>query len=65
MQIHEIRAMNDQQLEEELTNSYRELMNLRFRSATNQLIDTNQPKKTRRDIARFKTVIRERGGGGS
>ncbi len=65
MQIHEIRAMNDQQLEEELTNSYRELMNLRFRSATNQLIDTNMPQKTRRDIARLKTVIRERGGPGS
>ena len=65
MQIHEIRAMNDQQLEEELTNSYRELMNLRFRSATNQLIDTNMPQKTRRDIARLKTVIRERGGVGS
>ncbi len=65
MQIHEIRAMNDQQLEEELTNSYRELMNLRFRSATNQLIDINMPQKTRRDIARLKTVIRERGGVGS
>ncbi len=65
MQIHEIRAMNDQQLQEELTNTYRELMNLRFRSATNQLIDTNMPQKTRRDIARLKTVIRERGGAGS
>ena len=65
MQIHEIRAMNDQQLGEELTNTYRELMNLRFRSATNQLIDINMPKKTRRDIARIKTVIRERGGVGS
>ena len=57
--------MTDQQLEEELTNSYRELMNLRFRSATNQLIDINMPQKTRRDIARLKTVIRERGGVGS
>ncbi len=65
MQIHDIRAMNDQQLEEELTNSYRELMNLRFRSATNQLIDTNMPQKTRRDIARLKTVIRERAGVGT
>lgn len=65
MQIHEIRAMNDQQLEEELTNSYRELMNLRFRAATNQLIDINMPQKARRDIARLKTVIRERVGVGS
>jgi len=65
MQIHEIRAMSDQQLEEELTNSYRELMNLRFRAATNQLIDINMPQKIRRNIARFKTVIRERTGVGS
>ena len=65
MQIHEIRAMNDQQLEEELNNSYRESMNLRFRAATNQLIDINMPQKIRRDIARIKTVIRERGGVGS
>ena len=65
MHIHDIRAMNDQQLEEELTNSYRELMNRRFRAATNQLIDTNMRQKTRRDIARLKTVIRERDGAGS
>lgn len=65
MQIHEIRAMSDQQLEEELNNSYRELMNLRFRAATNQLTDTNMPRKTRRDIARLRTVIRERQGAAS
>ena len=59
MQIHEIRAMNDQQLEEELTNSYRELMNLRFRAATNQLIDINMPQKTRRDIARLPAVLED------
>jgi len=40
-------------------------MNLRFRAATNQLIDINMPQKTRRNIARFKTVIRERTGVGS
>ncbi len=57
--------MSDQQLEEELTNSYRELMNLRFRAATNQLTDTNMPRKTRRDIARLRTVIRERQGAAS
>ena len=65
MHIYDIRAMNDQQLEEELTNTYRELMNLRFRAATNQLIDTNMRQKTRRDIARLKTVIQERQGVGS
>ncbi len=60
MQIHEIRAMTDQQLREELQSSRREVMNLRFRAATNQLTDTNMSRKTRRDIARLCTVFRER-----
>ena len=60
MQIHEIRDLSDQQLQEELENSYKEMMTLRFRDATNQLTDTNQPKKTRKTIARLLTVIRER-----
>lgn len=60
MQIHEIRDLSNQQLQEELESSYKELMNLRFRAATNQLTDTNQPKRTRRSIARLLTVIRER-----
>lgn len=60
MQIHEIRDLSNQQLREELDSSYKELMNLRFRAATNQLTDTNQPKRVRRNIARLLTVIRER-----
>ena len=60
MQIQEIRSLSDQQLTEELTKTYRELMNLRFRAATNQLTDSNQPRRTRKDIARLLTVIRER-----
>ncbi len=60
MQIQEIRGLTDQQLTEELSKSYRDLMNLRFRAATNQLTDTNQPRKTRKDIARLLTVMRER-----
>ena len=60
MEIQEIRSLTDQQLTEELDKTYRELMNLRFQAATNQLTDTNQPRKTRKDIARLLTVIRER-----
>ncbi len=60
MQMYEIRALTDQQIEEELQKSYRELMNLRFRDAVNQLTDTNQPRKTRKDIARMLTCLRER-----
>ena len=60
MQISEIRALTDDQLREEYTNVSRELMNLRFRAATNQITDSNMPRKTRRDIARIMTVMRER-----
>ena len=60
MQIHEIRNLSDQQLQEELESSYKELMNLRFRAATTQLTDTNQPRRTRKNIARLLTAMRER-----
>ena len=60
MKMYEIRALTDDQIQEELDKSYQELMNLRFRDATNQLTDTNQPRKTRKDIARLLTCLRER-----
>jgi large subunit ribosomal protein L29 len=58
--IHEVRALTDQQLQEELNKAYRELMDLRFRAATNQLPNTNLPRSVRKSIARLQTVIRER-----
>lgn len=60
MQIHDIRALSDEQLKEELDKTERELMNLRFRAATNQLPNTNLPRLVRKSIARVRTVIRER-----
>ena len=60
MQIHDIRVLTDEQLKEELDKTERELMNLRFRAATNQLPNTNLPRSVRKSIARLKTVIRER-----
>ena len=60
MQIRDVRALTDQQLREELEKTYRELMNLRFRAATNQLPNTNLPRSVRKTIARLRTIIRER-----
>jgi large subunit ribosomal protein L29 len=60
MRIHEVRELNDEQLQEELHRAGRELMNLRFRAATNQLPNSNEPKSVRKTIARLRTVIRER-----
>ena len=60
MRIHEVRELSDYQLQEELDKAGRELMNLRFRAATNQLPNSNEPKSVRKNIARLRTVIRER-----
>ncbi|HIB12129.1 MAG TPA: 50S ribosomal protein L29 [Dehalococcoidia bacterium] len=60
MLINEIRALTDEQLGEELEKTSRELMDLRFRAATNQLPDSNLPRSVRKSIARLRTVIRER-----
>ena len=60
MEIDDVRAMTDEELDEELDSTHRELMNLRFRVATMQLANVNEIKKARRRIARIKTVVRER-----
>ena len=61
MRIQDLRELSNDQLQEELTKSYREYQNLRFRMTTGQLPDTNQPKYVRKSIARLHTIIRERG----
>ncbi len=60
MNISEVRQLDDSELEETLGEQQRALMNLRFRAATLQLTDSSEMKKTRRDIARVKTVMTER-----
>ena len=60
MEIDDIRAMSDEDLQKELNSTRRELMNLRFRVATMQLPNVNEIRKARKRIARILTVIRER-----
>ena len=60
MRIEEIRNIGTDNLLQELEGSERELFNLRFQKATQQLSDTTGLRKTRRNIARMKTVLRER-----
>lgn len=60
MRIHEIRALSEEDMKEELERSYKEMMNVRFRLATRQLNDTTQLRKVRRSIAKIKTVMKER-----
>ena len=60
MEIDDIRAMTDQELQDELGSTRNELMNLRFRVATMQLANTNEIPKARRGMARINTIIRQR-----
>ena len=60
MRISEVRELDDTELDKELGDQERGLMNLRFRKATLQLTNTNELRVARKTIARIKTVIRER-----
>ena len=59
-EIDDIRALNDEDLAEELESTQKGLMNLRFRVATMQLTNVNEIRMARKRIARIMTVIRER-----
>ena len=60
MEIDDLRALIDDDLTEELDETHRALMNLRFRASTMQLANVNQIRKSRKRIARINTVMRER-----
>jgi len=60
MKPHEIRAMSDDEIKAKLDELYRELFNLRFQKATGQVKNTARFRQVRRDIARLKTILRER-----
>ncbi|MCH7744629.1 MAG: 50S ribosomal protein L29 [Chloroflexi bacterium] len=60
MEIDDLRTMTDDELRDELDATHRELMNLRFRTATMQLSNVNEIRKARKRIARINTLIRER-----
>ena len=60
MKANEIRKMSAEQLNEKLTGLKKDLFMLRMQHATNQLDNPLKIAETKRDIARVKTVIREK-----
>ena len=60
MKSGEVRQMNDEELGSELDRLRRHLFDLRSQAVTEKTEDTTIVQKTRRDIARVLTVIRER-----
>lgn len=60
MTAEEIRDLSPDELNQKLADLKEELFNLRFQVATGQLDNPTQMKFVRKDIARVKTVMRER-----
>ena len=60
MKPAEYRGMSDEQLELSLKDVVKNLFHLRFQSATDRLETPSEMRKARREIARIKTIQRER-----
>lgn len=60
MKAESLREFSDSELTKKVMDLKEELFNLRFQMATGQLDNPMQIKQVRKDIARAKTVIRER-----
>ena len=57
--MNDLRAKSAAELNAELVSAKKELFNLRFQNATNQLDNTSRIKDVRRKIARIQTAITE------
>ncbi len=58
--VEDLKQSQSAELIEELVAAKKELFNLRFQNATNQLDNTSRIKEVRRNIARIQTVITEK-----
>ncbi len=60
MKIHEIREIKTEELEKLIFEEEKNLVDLRFAHQLKQLTNTAKLKLTKKDVARMKTVLRER-----
>ncbi|MGD9022522.1 MAG: 50S ribosomal protein L29 [Deltaproteobacteria bacterium] len=60
MKPNELRELSSEELEHKLSDMTQELFNLRFQHATDQLENPARLRHTKQDIARIKTVLKER-----
>ena len=58
--VEELKNKSANELNDELVAEKKELFNLRFQNATNQLDNTSRIKEVRKNIARIQTVITEK-----
>lgn len=60
MKVKEIRELTTKEINEKIVSAKEELFNLRFQQATGILEKPSRIKELRHEVARFKTVLRER-----
>ena len=60
MKVEEMRVLSAEELAKQLEAARQELFDLRFRLATKQLANHRQIRKVKKDIAKLKTIMRER-----
>jgi large subunit ribosomal protein L29 len=60
VKVAEIRELNDAEIEDRIGQIREELFRLRFRSATQELENSALLRQLRRELARLKTVLRQR-----
>jgi len=60
LKIEEMRVRSNEELLKQLEEAHQELFNLRFRAATKQLVNHREIPRVKKEIARLKTIIRER-----
>jgi large subunit ribosomal protein L29 len=60
MKANEFRNLTTAEIEQNISSLKEELFNLRFQLATGQLENTSRIKQVRKDIARAKTILRQR-----
>jgi large subunit ribosomal protein L29 len=60
LKVEDIRRMTADQMDDEVLKLKKERFNLRFQRATGQLENTSRMREARRDIARIKTIARQK-----
>ena len=58
--VQDLKTKNEEELTAALTEAKKELFNLRFQNATNQLDNTSRINEVKKNIARMQTVITEK-----
>ena len=60
MKNEELRNLDSEKLQDQIKEHYEELFNLRFQQVMGKLTASGRPRIVKREIARIKTILRER-----